>query len=180
MVKPFMPESIETGDLVLRRYRADEGAAIAGAVCESGRQLSRYETWAHAAFTEEEGRDYAAWWDRAWEESNARYFGIWRNDRYLGSVGLSEISLEHRTAALGFWVRSAEAGRGVATAGATAVVEAGFEHLGLQRIEVMSAVDNVASLRVAEKIGARHEGILRKRQVLEGMPTDCSLSAIVR
>jgi len=179
-VKPFMPESIETGDLVLRRYRPGEGAAIAGAVCESGRQLSRYETWAHAAFTEEEGRDYAAWWDRAWEESNARYFGIWRDDRYLGSVGLSEISLEHRTAALGFWVRSADTGQGVATTAAAAVVEAGFEHLGLQRVELMAAVDNAASLRVAHKIGARHEGILRKRQLLEGMPTDCSLSAIVR
>lgn len=179
-MKPFMPESIEAGDLVLRRYQPDDGAAIAGAVCESGHQLSRYETWAHAAFSEEEGRDYAAWWDRAWEESNARYFGIWRDDRYLGSVGLSEISLEHRTAALGFWVRSAEAGRGVATAAAAAVVEAGFEHLGLQRIEVMAAVDNAASLRVAHKIGARYEGTLRKRQVLEGLPTDCSLSAIVR
>ena len=179
-MKPFMPESIETGGLVLRRYRPDEGAAIAGAVCESGRQLSRYETWAHAAFTEEEGRDYAAWWDRAWEESNARYFGIWRDDRYLGSVGLSEISLEHRTAALGFWVRAADTGHGVATTAAAAVVEAGFENLGLQRVELMAAVDNAASLRVAEKIGARHEGILRKRQVLEGMPTDCSLSAIVR
>ena len=175
-----MPESIETDDLVLRRYRRDDGAAVAGAVCESGHQLWHYETWAHDAFSEEEGRDHAAWWDRAWEESNARYFGIWRDARYLGSVGLSEISLEHRTAALGFWVRSAEEGRGVATAAAAAVVEAGFQHLGLQRIEVMAAVDNTASLRVAEKIGARHEGTLRKRQILEGIPTDCSLLAIVR
>jgi len=177
---PSMPESIETGGLVLRRYQPDEGAEIAGAVCESGHQLSRYETWAHPSFSEEEGRDYAGWWDRAWDESNARYFGIWRDGRYLGSVGLSEISLEHRTAALGFWVRSSETGHGVATAAAAAVAQAGFDHLGLQRIEVMSAVDNAASLRVAEKIGAEHEGTLRKRQVLEGIPTDCSLSAIVR
>jgi RimJ/RimL family protein N-acetyltransferase len=68
----------------------------------------------------------------------------------------------------------------VATAAASAVVEAAFEDEGLQRIEVMTAVGNAASRRVAEKLGAGLEGILRKRQVLDGMAVDCALYSIIR
>lgn len=175
-----MPPSLSAGDLMLRRYRQDHGGLIAEAVNESGRHLSRYETWAHPAFTEEEGRGHAAWWEGVWEAGSGRYFGIWRGDCYLGSAGLNEISLEHRTASLGYWVRSSATGHGVATAAAGAVVGAGFEHLALQRIEVMVAVDNAASRRVAEKVGAEFEGTLRNRQVLAGRPVDCALYSIIR
>jgi len=147
-----MPPSLPAGELTLRCYRPDHGPFIAEAVRESGRHLSRYETWAHPT----------------------------RGDRYLGSAGLSEISLEHRTAGLGYWVRTSETGHGVATAAALAVVEAGFEELGLQRIELMAAVDNTASRRVADKVGAELEGILRKRQVLAGIAVDCALYSVVR
>jgi len=175
-----MPPSLPAGELMLRRYRLDHGPFIAEAVRESGRHLSRYETWAHPTYDEAEGREHAAWWEQAWESGSARYFGIWSGDRYLGSTGLSEISLEHRTAGLGYWVRTSETGRGVATAAALAVVEAGFEELGLQRIELMAAVDNTASRRVADKVGAELEGILRKRQVLAGIAVDCALYSVVR
>ncbi len=175
-----LPSSLAAGDLVLRRYRLDHGPSIAEAVKESGHHLSRYETWAHPAFGDDEGRRHAAWWEQSWEAGTARYYGIWRGDRYLGSAGLSEVVLEHRTASLGYWVRTSATGQGVATAAASALVEAGFQGLGLQRIGVMAAVDNAASRRVAEKIGAGFEGILRKRQVLDGLPVDCALYAVIR
>jgi len=164
---------------MLRRYRLRHGVAIAEAVRESGRHLSRYETWAHPAFEEVEGREHAAWWEQAWEAGSARYFGIWRGDRYLGSAGLSEIVLDHRVAGLGYWVRTSETGQGVATAAAGAIIAAGFEHLGLQRVEIMAAVGNLASRRVAEKVGAVFEGTLRKRQVLDGVPVDCAVYSVI-
>ena len=78
--------------------------------------------------------------------------------RYLGSCGLCPVEREHATAGLGFWVRTSDTGRGVATAAARLVADAGFEHLGLNRIELLIAVDNAASRRVAEKLGAAYEG----------------------
>jgi RimJ/RimL family protein N-acetyltransferase len=37
----------------------------------------------------------------------------------------------------------------------------GFEKLGLQRLELITDPDNLASQRVAEKVGYRREGVLR-------------------
>ena len=41
-----------------------------------------------------------------------------------------------------------------------------FERLGLLRAEIVVAMDNLASQRVAEKIGAHREGVLFNRMVV--------------
>ena len=51
-------------------------------------------------------------------------------------------------------LRAAGGDRIVATAAALLVARFGFDELGLQRIEIIAAVSNKASQRVAEKIGA--------------------------
>ncbi len=176
----MIPDRLIAGDLTLRRYRIEDAAPVCDAVLESGSDLSRYETWAAPGFSVEEAARYVGWWISGWDDESARYFGVWRADRYLGSCGLSSIDRAHRVAGLGFWVRSSETGRGVATAAAKAVVRFGFEHLELSRIEVMAAVDNEASLRVAAKVGAAREGILRRRLVLGGVATDAVMMAVLR
>ncbi|HYE66449.1 MAG TPA: GNAT family protein, partial [Pyrinomonadaceae bacterium] len=55
----------------------------------------------------------------------------------------------------------------------------GLEELGLQRIEIVVAVDNWASQRVAEKVGATREGILRKRLLIHGRPQDALMYSLV-
>jgi RimJ/RimL family protein N-acetyltransferase len=55
----------------------------------------------------------------------------------------------------------------------------GFEQLGLQRIEIVAAVANVPSQRVAEKAGARREGILRNRLLIRGESLPAVLFSLV-
>ena len=54
-------------------------------------------------------------------------------------------------------------GRGLATEAATAMLDLGFDRLGLHRIEATIEPDNSASIRVAEKLGMRLEGRMRER-----------------
>src|SRR5437588_791403 len=46
--------------------------------------------------------------------------------------------------------------------------------------ELVAAVDNVGSQRVAEKAGATREGILRNRLLINGRPHDAVLYSLVR
>jgi RimJ/RimL family protein N-acetyltransferase len=64
------------------------------------------------------------------------------------------------TANVGYWVRTSRTGQGIATAAVRLVARFGFEDLGLRRLELLIAVHNVASRRVAEKVGATLEGVL--------------------
>jgi ribosomal-protein-serine acetyltransferase len=177
-----LPSPLAANDLLLRRYSAADAAAVHEAATESVAEVAPYETWCHPGYTLDEAAEYAGWWEQAWEKGSAYYFAVTAaaTGRYLGSCGLCPVEREHATAGLGFWVRTPETGRGAATAAARLVAEAAFAHLGLNRLELLIAVDNTASRRVAEKLGAAYEGTLRKRLVLPAGPTDMAMYALVR
>jgi RimJ/RimL family protein N-acetyltransferase len=59
---------------------------------------------------------------------------------------------------IGWCLDPAYAGRGLATEGAAALLRICFEDLGVRRVVAGAFADNVASLRVMEKIGMRQEG----------------------
>ena len=56
----------------------------------------------------------------------------------------------------------------------------GFANTDLARIEILIAVDNVASRRVAEKSGAVYEGTLRSRLLVHGTRHDAAMYAFIR
>ena len=176
------PEELRAPGLLLCRYRPTDAAAVREAAAESVAEVAPYETWCHEGYSLEDAAEYLGWWNRAWEEGSAFYFAVRyeATGRYLGSCGLCPVEREHRTAGLGFWVRTSETGRGVATTAARLVANAGFEQLDLNRIELLIAVQNASSRRVAEKLGAAFEGTLRKRLVLPAGPTDMAMYALVR
>jgi RimJ/RimL family protein N-acetyltransferase len=77
-----------------------------------------------------------------------------------GGIGL-QVDADHRRAELGYWIGVPYWGNGYATEAARAMVEYGFEILGLQRIFASYVPRNVASGNVLRKIGMRQEGYLR-------------------
>lgn len=80
---------------------------------------------------------------------------------------------------LGYWTRTSCAGRGVATRATRLLARFGFEQLGLQRIEIVAAVGNTFSQKVALKAGATREAILRKRLLIHGQAQDAVMHSLV-
>lgn len=176
-----MREMISGELVVARAYQEEHIDPLFTAVSESIPELARYETWCHPGYTREEAAHYVAWWRKAWPEESAFYFAVEEQGtgHFLGSCGLSDLCMEHRRAALGFWIRSTRTGKGYATDAARAVMRLGFEELGLARIELEIAVDNGASRRVAEKLGCTMEGVLRQRLILPAGPTDTAIYSLL-
>ncbi|AJT41630.1 GNAT family N-acetyltransferase [Psychromicrobium lacuslunae] len=65
-------------------------------------------------------------------------------------------------ATAGYWVDQARAGRGIVPTALAMATDHCFQTLGLHRMEINIRPENAPSLRVAEKLGFRDEG-LRKR-----------------
>ncbi|HLT21784.1 MAG TPA: GNAT family protein, partial [Thermomicrobiales bacterium] len=61
-----------------------------------------------------------------------------------------------------------------------AVIDFGFRHMGLCRIEAVCRLDNVGSYRVMEKCGLQFEGIMRDAYYAKGRLETVRLYAIVR
>jgi RimJ/RimL family protein N-acetyltransferase len=77
----------------------------------------------------------------------------------VGAIGMSVNRM--RTGHVGYWCATEARGRGVVTRALRLVSRYGFEELGLQRLELITDPENIASQRVAEKAGYRREGVLR-------------------
>jgi ribosomal-protein-alanine N-acetyltransferase len=81
------------------------------------------------------------------------------SDAYLGETML-QLS-EHRVGEVGLCLAPAARGRGIATEALLVLTAWAFAALGLGRVQVFVAPENVAALRLAERTGFRHEGVLR-------------------
>ena len=89
-----------------------------------------------------------------------RQFAITESGRPSGSIGIS-VNETLRSGHIGYWCAPQARGRGVTTRALRLVCRHGFEDLNLERLELVTDPDNLASQRVAEKVGFRREGILR-------------------
>ncbi|PKB20992.1 GNAT family N-acetyltransferase [Janthinobacterium sp. 64] len=88
--------------------------------------------------------------------------------RLVGTVGLNAISPQHRTAEIAYDLSPAVWGQGVATAIVNAVVDWGFQCLGLLRIQAAVLESNARSIRVLERCAFEREGYLRSYRQIRG------------
>ena len=138
-------------------------------------------TWCHPNYTIEESRSFVLSSENAWNEKTGFGFAVFdvNNGLFLGGVGLNQLNKKNNFANLGYWVRSSQTGRGIASAAALLTAEFGFVDLGLNRIEILAATGNIASRLVAEKAGAKKEGILRNRILLQHRPHDAVMYSLI-
>lgn len=117
-----------------------------------------------------------------WENKTGFGFAIFdaQTDQYLGDVALNHPDLNHKYFNLGYWVRVSKQNRGIASDATRALAQSAFENLAINRIEILAAVENIASQKVAEKAGAMREGILRKRFVIGGRVHDAMMFSFIR
>lgn len=96
------------------------------------------------------------------------YLGIFSSptNQFAGNVNLHDIGTRNRSGEVGYWVRTSQAGKGIATAATALIILFGFKELMLHRIVLRAAVDNPASWRIAEKLGFVYEGTQRDEQLL--------------
>src|SRR5574341_253297 len=84
-------------------------------------------------------------------------------EQVVGLIGFIRWDREAAVAEIGFGIVQAMWGQGYMTEACLAVVDYGFEDMGLIRVEARCQITNAASARVLEKIGMRREGAVRGR-----------------
>lgn len=169
----------------LRRFRFDDAEPLAAAVRESVEQIQPWIPWCHPEYSIEEARTFIACAEGAWDARTGYEMAIVRpdgidDDRILGVCGLNQIRPGGRIANLGYWVRTSATGAGVATEAVRQLIRFAFAETGLVRLEIVVAVGNRASARVAEKVGALPEGIAHDRIYLQGGDHDAWMFALLR
>lgn len=154
---------------------------LAAAVQGSLADLQPWLAWATPAYSVA----HAQWWvgdARQQRAAGTAYEFVITDaaDQVVGACGLNRIDAENRMANLGYWVASRAAGQGIAARAVQQLTRWAFGFTGLHRLEIVAAVGNARSLRVADKAAAIREAVLRDRLWLHGAPHDAVLYSILR
>jgi ribosomal-protein-serine acetyltransferase len=160
--------TLSDGVVTLRPTKLEDAPHIVEAVKESVAEIKPWMSWCHPDYNENEAHAWLATHPAAWEAGTQFAFVITdaQQGTFLGGTGLNHINYFYRLANVGYWVRTSATGRGIATRAARLVARFGVEQVGLLRAEIVVAVGNQASQRVAEKAGAKCEGVLRNRLIV--------------
>jgi ribosomal-protein-serine acetyltransferase len=171
-----------TTRLELRPFRRRDVEPLIDAVGESIEELEQWLPWVHRRYGRSDAlrfvRDSAA----AWVETRAYDFTIRdpdRPDHHIGNISVWPVSQRERSGEVGYWIRTSEAGKGIATEAAARVLMVAFEEMALHRVTLRIAIGNRQSERVAEKLGFTHEGLLRKEVLVAGEWLDHTLWAML-
>jgi len=167
--------------LTLRPYKPTDMAKMFSAVRESFHELSPWMPWCHDDYSIEDSKNWIELSAKNWNQENEYNFAITdsKDGSYLGGCGLNHINSIDRWANLGYWVRSSRVNHGIATSATLLLSQFGFRELEFNRIEIVVAVENKTSQRVAEKVGAKQEGIMRNRLLLHDKLHDAVLFSLI-
>lgn len=156
---------IVTDHLRVRCWAPGDAPLLQSAVLESLEHLRPSMPWAqHEPRTLGSRVDLLRGFRARMDRGEDAIYGIFdpREERVLGGAGLHRRG-EAGAREIGYWIHAAHVRHGYATEVAGALTRVAFEHERVERVEIHCGPGNVASARVAARLGYTHEATLRRR-----------------
>jgi RimJ/RimL family protein N-acetyltransferase len=145
---------LRDGDLVLRAWREADVAALVAAINDA--EIAHWIPTIPHPYTEADAVAFL----RGEVGPRHEAFAIELIGRVVGGIGIG-VNEHGYKASIGYWVAAPARGRGICTRALRLLARNGLDARCLQRIDLITDPDNLASQRVAEKVGFQREGVLR-------------------
>lgn len=145
---------LRDGDLVLRPWIEDDVEALV-AGCNDTDVAHWIPTIPHP-YTREDALAFI----RGEIRPEHTALAIELDGHVVGGIGMSLNAHEYK-ASIGYWIAAGARGRGICTRALRLLAGHALDELELQRVDLVTDTENVASQRVAEKVGFQREGVLR-------------------
>ncbi|WP_406313946.1 GNAT family N-acetyltransferase [Streptosporangium sp. NBC_01639] len=154
----FPQDVIPAGPVVLRLLTDDDVESIVRGCGDP--EIVRFIPTVPVPYTRDDALSYLKVAERLWESGGASFaVADAGTDEWLGNIGLKALD-PRGNGEVGYLIAPWARGRGVATAATRALTEWAFSH-GVQRMELLADVENLASQRVALASGFHREGVQR-------------------
>ena len=152
----LLPDRLDAGEIELQREHSDMADAIYEASIASFNELHQWMIWASERPTRERALEFLTAAQTLFDEDRDWNYALVEkaSGDIVGSSGM-HIHDDPGCPEIGYWVRTDRTGRGYATSAASAIADAAFQYLPVQRVKIRMDEANVASASVPPKIGFR-------------------------
>lgn len=181
-MKDSTPPSIITVSPQIRMEptAATHAAGLLQAVNENREHLEAFLPWVPFMQTVTDFENYIAHCLQLHQQNEERSFVIFYEDKIVGRIGLHHINNRDKNASIGYWLCKSAEGKGIVGSCCKAIIQYGFEHLQLHRIEIRAAEQNLRSRAIPQKLGFSFEGTIRQAEYVNGQWYNLALYSILK
>lgn len=158
-----IPDSFETERLFIRVRKDGDELKINEAVVETYEYLNKWIPSVDHIPSIEETKEHIRRSISKFILRQALDFIIFlkNSNTFIGSIGTTRIEWNIPLVELGYWIRKSHQGKGYASEALEGMTKYAFELINAKRVELRVDPKNIASIKVAEKLGFGLEGILK-------------------
>lgn len=148
---PFAEIPVEK-NITLRQLRLEEADHIFAVVDNNREYLNKWLPWVNGTNSARDSAEFIEDTINKRMQGTEYGYAVCIDGVPVGHMSLMHVKDEQEPE-IGYWVSSSVAGQGITTKAAQALTNFGFNTLGLQKIVIRANQDNIASNKVAEKLG---------------------------
>lgn len=163
--------------ITLRPVELDDAEIYLRMVAENYDRLSPWHSASMPSRRVDERRKAMAADLKQGDDGQGHWWLIYSGEELAGTIALHHVHARNRTAFVGYWLSKEFEGKGLMTKSLETVLSWSFSDLGLLRVEIECAVNNVRSCAVPERLGIQRESIRRQSQVRNDTPLDMAIYA---
>lgn len=174
---------LTTPDLLLRALVPGDAAAVVRICCD--KRVAAFTRTIPHPYSHEDAEAFIGRVTAGWEAGTGAVFAIcerWAGgieSDPIGTVGVMIDAIDVR-GEIGYTLAPESWGKGYATQAAAAFCGWCFDSLGLRKLTAHHMAHNGASARVLQKLGFRHEGLLRAQAFKWGVAHDLVATGLLR
>lgn len=164
----------------MRPVRLTDAPALFRLVEENRHRLRQWMPWVDKTRTEEDSVAFIESHEQAARDQSGSVLVIVCKDRVKGCIGMHGWNHETNICSVGYWIAGDMEGTGTMLQCATAFVDFIFSKLNMNKIEIHFLPGNEKSQRLAQRLGAKVEGVIRQCKMLNGNLHDLVITGILR
>ncbi len=166
-------------ELVLSPLQLADAEELFGVVDANRAHLREWLTWVDGHKSAAVAREFIKQMRLQYRDETGLTFALRHEGALVGVLGFNSLNAQDRCGEIGYWLSGASNGRGLMTMACRALISHGFERLGLHRVFLQIATENLPSRAVAERLGCRLEGVQREALSLNGSFVDMAIYALL-
>jgi ribosomal-protein-serine acetyltransferase len=147
----------------LRFLEVQDAAELYDVIDANRDYLARWMPWA-AEQTLEDTVAFILRTRKQLADNDGFQTAIVEHERIVGMIGFHGLCWQQRSTKIGYWLAEPAQGQGVMSCAVRTLVDHAFRTWRLDRVEIHAGVQNARSRAVAERVGFKHEGVLREAE----------------
>lgn len=155
-------------EIILREFVHGDADAVFASAMANLDHLMEFMFWMKPNYSIADAKVFVAQSIVDAEQKKSLNFGIFRGDKFIGSIGFPNFDREAKATEIGYWIDRDEEGKGIVSQACKLLIDYAFNEMKMNRIQIRCVAENLRSAAIPVRLGFVKEGVLRQSQFRNG------------